>query len=99
MYLGIILSMMKEKVKQLNLGQVIIPASHPNPPEPHEVSAAIVLARHYQTTVEFLMPIDDYRRKTADIAMLGLEWEIKSPTGSSKYTIQKQFRRASLSEN
>ena len=27
--------------------------------------------------------------------MLDLEWEIKSPKGNSKYTMQEQFRRAS----
>ena len=87
--------MVKKKDKQMNLGQVIIPVGHPNPPEPHEVDAAMVLARHYQTTVEFLVPIDDYKRKSADILMFSMEWEVKSPTGKSKYTIQEQFRRAS----
>jgi len=87
--------MVKKKRKQLNPGQVIIPASHPNPPEPHEVDVAWILARHFRCTVEFLTPVDDYKRKSADIAMLGAEWEIKCPVGKSKYTIQEQFRRAS----
>ena len=87
--------MFKKKVKQENPGQVIIPTNHPNPPEPHEVDAAFTLARHYRCVVEFLVPIDDYKRKTADIVMFGVEWEIKCPVGKSKYTIQEQFRRAS----
>ena len=87
--------MRKKKGKQLNLGQVIIPVGHPNPPEPHEVDAAYILARHYQSTVEFLIPVDDYKRKSADIVMLGVVWEIKCPTGVSKSTIRNQFRRAS----
>jgi len=87
--------MVKKKRKQKNPGQVIIPMGHPNPPEPHEVDVAMVLARHYQSTVEFLVPVDDYKRKSADIVMLGVEWEIKCPKGMSKYTIQDQFRRAS----
>jgi len=87
--------MMKKKGKQLNLGQVIIPVGHPNQPEPHEVDAAFILARHFLCTVEFLVPIDDYKRKTADIVMFGTLWEIKSPIGSSKATIENQFRRAS----
>ena len=91
----IIRPMGKKKNKRVNSGQVIIPAGHPNPPEPHEVDAAMVLARHYQTTIEFIVPVDDYKRKSADIVMLGVQWEIKSPTGKSKYTIQEQFRRAS----
>ena len=87
--------MVKRKSKQINSGQVIIPVGHPNPPELHEVDVAMVLAQHYQTTVEFIMPVDDYKRKTADIIMLGAEWEIKCPIGKSKHTIQEQFRRAS----
>ena len=85
----------KKKNKRDNSGQVIIPAGHPNPPEPHEIDVAMILARHYQTSVEFLIPVDDYKRKSADIVMLNVEWEIKSPIGKSKYTIQEQFRRAS----
>jgi len=86
---------MAKKRKQTNPGQVIIPVNHPNPPEQHEIDAAIVLARHYRCNVEFLIPIDDYKRKTADVIMFGVEWEMKSPTGKSKYNIQDQFRRAS----
>jgi len=84
----------KKKHKN-DIGQVIIPADHPNPPEPHEVDVAFILARHYQDTVEFLIPIDDYKRKSADIIMLGVEWEIKCPHGTSKSTIGNQFRFAS----
>ena len=87
--------MAKRKGKKINSGQVIIPTGHSNPPEPHEVDVAIVLANHFQSTVEFIIPVDDYKRKSADIIMLGVEWEIKCPTGVSKRTIQWQFRRAS----
>ena len=87
--------MFKKKRKDENLGQVIIPTNHPSPPVQHEVDAAFILARHYQTVVEFLIPIDDYMRKTADLKMLGVEWEIKCPTGTSRSTISNQLRRAS----
>jgi len=86
----------KKKSTKLNLGQVNIPIGHPNPPEPHEVDVAMILARHYRTTVEFIVPLDDYMRKSADIKMLGVAWEVKSPKGASKSTIGTQFRRASL---
>jgi len=89
------LSMSKKKNQQEKTGLVLIPGNHPNPPEPHEVDAALVLSHHYQTTVEFQIPVDDYKRKSADIVMLGAEWEIKTPKGASKSTIYKQFRRAS----
>ena len=92
---AIMLDMGKKKRRQKNLGQVIIPTDHPNPPEQHEVDVAYILARHYQTVVEFLVPVDDYKRKSADILMQGIAWEIKCPTGDSKSTIRNQFRRAS----
>ena len=87
--------MLRKKTKQKNRGRVIIPNNHPDPPLPHEVNMASVLAEHYQTEVEFIVPISDYKRKTADIKMLGVEWELKCPTGNSKSTIEHQFRRAS----
>jgi len=87
--------MRKKKGKQLNPGQVIIPVGHPNPPEPHEMDAAMILVRHYQATIEFLAPVDDFKRKTADVKMLGVIWEIKCPKGASKSTIGTQFSRAS----
>ena len=83
------------KKKQKNRGQVKIPDNHPNPPLPHEVNMASVLAQHYNTVVEFIVPVDDYMRKTADILMLGMEWELKCPTGSSRRTVEHQFKRAS----
>jgi predicted sulfurtransferase len=55
---------------------------------------AWILARHYRTSVTFLLPIDDYKRKTADIVVQGVEWEIKSPIGRSKSTISNQFQMA-----
>jgi len=90
---AIIQFMSKKKHKQHNPGQVIFPANHPNPPQQHEIDVAYILARYYRTTVEFLIPIDDFKRKSADIKMFGIQWEIKSPVGGSKSTIQNQFRR------
>jgi len=46
--------MASKKDRKQNPSQVIIPLGHPNPPEPHEIDVAMILARHYQTTVEFL---------------------------------------------
>jgi len=85
---------MRKKNKKINRGQVIIPTEQTKPPEPHEVEAAWILARHYSCTVVFLIPVDDYKRKTPDIVMQGQEWEIKSPTGNSKNTIDRQLKRA-----
>jgi len=85
----------KRKKKQSNSGDVIIPGNHPNPPEQHEINVALILAQHFQTTVQFIVPIDDYMRKSADIIMFGVEWEIKCPIGTSKSTIGNQLRWAS----
>jgi hypothetical protein len=87
--------MFKKKDKQNNMGNVVVPVGHPNPPLLHEIETAEVLANHFQCTVEFLVPIYDYKRKTADILMLGTEWEMKCPTGASKATIENQFRKIS----
>jgi len=87
--------MAKSKDKKLNHVQVIIPVNHPNPPESHEVDTAMVLARHFQSSVEFRIPVDDFMRKSADVAMLNVEWELKCPKGSAQSTIQNLFRRAS----
>ncbi|MDR1271395.1 MAG: hypothetical protein LBK04_00115 [Clostridiales Family XIII bacterium] len=86
---------MKKKDKKINCGQVIIPAEHPNPPEQHEIEVAWILARHFSCTIEFLLPVDDYKRKTADLTMDKLEWEIKSPQGHSKSTVHHKISRAS----
>jgi len=85
----------KKKPKILKTGKVIIPVGHPNPPIPHEEDVAKLLAQHYETTVEFIMPIDDFKRKTPDIMMNGIAWEIKTPKGKSSSTISNQIRRAS----
>ena len=85
----------KKKKKQVNPGQVIFPVNDPNPPEKHEVDVAFILASHFESPVEFILPVDDFKRKSADIKLLGVEWEIKSPKGSSKVTIKNQFQRAS----
>jgi len=87
--------MFKKKKKDNNPGQVIFPVNNPNPPEEHEKDVAFILAAHYKSTVEFIKAIDDYKRKSADIKLLGVIWEIKSPKGSSKVTIKNNFQRAS----
>jgi hypothetical protein len=86
--------MEKKEYKEIDTERVVIPAGHPNPPEPHEREVAWILARHFSCTVEFLIPIDDYKRKTADFIMNKVEWEMKSPLGNSKSTVHHQIGRA-----
>ena len=79
----------------INSAKVIIPLNLPNPPAPHEVDVAWIIAKHYAQTVEFLKPIDDYKRKTPDFVMVGVLWEIKSPQGKSRATIGRTLKKAS----
>jgi hypothetical protein len=74
---------------------VIIPSNLDVLPEPHEIEVAWILARHFSCSVQFMKRIDSYKIKTPDIEMLGIQWEMKSPTGNSKTTIRRQFARAS----
>jgi hypothetical protein len=52
-------------------------------------------AIHFNTMVEFLIPVDAYKTKTHDIVMDGRIWEIKSPKGDAKTTVGNQFKRSS----
>ena len=56
---------------EIREAKVIIPPNLDNPPESHEVELAWILARHYGQSIEFLKPIDDYKRTTPDFVMSG----------------------------
>jgi hypothetical protein len=73
---------------------VIVPDMLKDMLESHEIKAAWIAARHFNTTVEFLIPIDSYKIKTADMVINGRIWELKSPKGNSKTTAGNQFKRA-----
>jgi hypothetical protein len=74
---------------------VIIPINHPTPPDKYEQQAAWILAEYYNAVVEFLIPINSYKRTTVDAVINGQLWEIKTPDGKSKKnTIRDQFTRA-----
>jgi len=86
--------MFKKKKTNEYLGSVIIPPGLIVPPEQHEIEAALILSRHYKCSVEFLIPVNDYKRKSADVVMQGVIWELKSPMGDSKKnTIERQFKK------
>jgi hypothetical protein len=71
--------------------QVIVKTDLKDRPEDHELSAALILAAHFKTDVVFLRPES---RKTPDIDIDGTKWEIKSPRGNSKKTIENNLRTA-----
>ena len=63
-------------------------------PEPHEVSAAEILAAHFQTQVTFLKRSLDYRQTSPDILMLGIKWEMKSPKSQKMGKVAENLREA-----
>jgi len=80
-------------MKNINT-KVIIPPNLGKLPEENEIQIAQIIAEHYNARVEFLRPIDDYKRKTPDIMFNGQLWEMKSPRGKSRNTIGRQMKRA-----
>ena len=71
--------------------EVIVKTELADLPKDHELSAALILAHHFKTDVVFLRPEN---KKTPDIDVNGMEWEIKSPRGNSKKTIENNLRTA-----
>lgn len=71
---------------------VIIPAEMKPRPKAHEESAAAILSRHFSSDVHFLLTAG---QGTPDISIRGVEWEMKSPIGDGRNTIQKTLRSAS----
>ena len=70
---------------------VIVHTDVVNAPREHELSAALILAFHFKADVTFIRP---ETRKTPDIEVNGTKWEIKSPTGNGKKTIDNNLRAA-----
>jgi hypothetical protein len=70
---------------------VIVHTDLVDAPKDHELSAALILAYHFKTDVLFLRP---EQKKTPDIDINGTKWEIKSPTGNGKKTIDNNLRAA-----
>jgi len=71
--------------------EVIIKTDLKDRPKDHELSAALILANHFGANAIFLCPQLD---KTPDIEIDGMRWEIKSPKGDGKKTIENNFRAA-----
>ncbi len=63
------------------------------PPEKQELSAARYFADLGKDVV-FIRPSDSKGIHRPDFRMDGVEWELKSPTGRSKRTIENNFRDA-----
>jgi len=71
---------------------IIIPTNINPRPERFEIEAASIIAEYLRADAVF---IARNAAKTPDVNIDGVEWEIKSPLGSSKHTIETQLKRAS----
>ncbi|MDR1410523.1 MAG: hypothetical protein LBJ12_09775 [Oscillospiraceae bacterium] len=71
--------------------KIILPSNSKDLPEEHEITAAKLLANHFQTDVEF---ISRSSNKTPDLKIGSLRVEIKSPTGKGKRNIQHTLQNA-----
>lgn len=76
--------------------EVIVKTDLVNLPKEHELSAALLLAYHFKSEVTFLRPKTD---RTPDIEVKGMRWEIKSPKGNGKKTIENNLRNAHEQSN
>ena len=78
-------------------GKIIIPVG--TIPEKHELETASFFAE-LGKNVEFLPPSYSKGIYSPDVLIDGQRWEIKSPIGSSKRTIENNYRKAQMqSEN
>ena len=66
-----------------------------SPPEKHELEVANYFAEKGKD-VKFIEPQRTKGTHTPDIEMDGVAWEVKSPKGKSKRTIENNFRQAVL---
>jgi len=62
-------------------------------PEQHEIETARFFSER-GCDVSFIPPSNSPKVHTPDIMMCGIAWEIKSPTGKSKRTIENCIRQA-----
>ena len=76
--------------------RVIIPSSINPPPEQHEISAAQIISDFLKADAEFIVRST---RKSPDIQIGKIAWEIKSPTGKGKRNIERQLQLALKQSN
>lgn len=71
--------------------KIVIKTDLKDRPKDHELSAALILADYFKSDVIFLRPQID---KTPDVEIDSMKWEIKSPKGDGKKTIENNLRTA-----
>lgn len=70
---------------------VRVEATLNDPPKPHEMHAAQIVANYFRTDITFLRP-QPYRNPDLDVK--GVTWELKSPIGNGKKTIENNLRNS-----
>lgn len=79
--------------------KVIYEEGSDSKPRPHEQKVAELLAQYFRSDLIFMRR---YSSKTPDLHIIktNIHWELKSPIGNGKHTIQNNLREASKqSEN
>ena len=72
--------------------RIYLPGAIDRPPSAPELSAATILADYFKRDVHFEARHGNL--KTADFRIGGALWELKSPLGRGKRTIQNNLRKA-----
>ena len=72
--------------------RIYLPGAIDRPPSAPELSAATILANYFKRDVHFEARHGNL--KTADFRIGGALWELKSPLGRGKRTIQNNIRKA-----
>lgn len=75
------------KKHQLHISSAIKPYL-----EAREISAAMIMAQYFRSDVTFIKR--NSHAKTADFKIGGVVWEVKSPVGDGKRTVQNNLRSA-----
>lgn len=73
------------------INNIIIPPDLKPAPSTKEISAAIILAKHFQKKVYF---VKRSNHKTPDFYIDRRYWELKTPTGKGKHNIQHALQKA-----
>lgn len=61
-------------------------------PEEYEITATKILAEYFEADIKMVKRREN--AKTADLKIKNTFWELKSPTGDGKHTMQNNLRKA-----
>ena len=63
------------------------------PPQNHELNTARYFSK-LGYDIKFIRPSNIPDNRRPDFIMRGIEWEVKSPSGKSKHTLEKRYAEA-----